>query len=332
MGKFKKNMHGLSVVEILVALVVGMFLMAGILQVYVSNHNAARTITGFSFQQENARVAVSNLADALLLAGHFGSVKGNDISVIGGLSISGVGSCNHSWAVDTGEAIRGFDGADAVSSVSGLPSGCIDASHYVTNSDIVVVRYGAAMDMSPIGSLTSSKVYLRSAVSGDFSGGEILLGSDSGLTQLGGGADGVGIYNYAYKTEMFYLRPCAELNGTSCTDGIQTLVRLGLDGTTLSVDPVAEGVEQFQLKYGEDLDGDYIVDQYEDADSVSDWNNILSVRFSLVVRSTNADMSVNDTATYSLLDDFDYTPATSDSQYVRKVYTRVVQLRNMSRG
>ncbi len=324
--------RGISMVEILVAMVIGFLLLAGITQVYTSNHAATRTINGYSYQQENARAALNNLTQSLRLAGHYGGLQSEKISNIGSVNITAVGSCNNNWITDVEFPLQGFEGAAAVGSVANLPSGCISANHYVANSDIMVVRYGSPMSMTPYGSLSATKVYLRSSIISGITGGEILLGSDIGNSVVGNNTDGVGTYNYEYKTELYYVRPCSILNGDACTDGIPTLVRLGIDGTSFTAETIAEGVEQLQIEYGVDSDTDYVADSYVSASAITDWSNVVSARFSLVIRSLQNDSTYTDSSTYSLVGGYNYTPVSADQSFHRKSFTRLVQLRNMSRG
>ncbi len=323
---------GISLVELLVAMAVGIMLLAGIIQVYLSNYTATKMITGFSAQLENSRVAIGSVTRSLRSAGHYGGVDGNDIGAIGAVNISGIGSCNHAWVTNVRQPIFGYEGASAIGGVTNFPANCIPSGEYVANTDILAVRYGAASGLAPIGGLSSAKVYLRTAISQGINGGEILLGSDSGLTSLGAGVDGVGIYNYEYKMEMYYVRPCSEADCGGCDDGMPSLVRLRLDGEVLTAETLAEGVEQFQVEYGIDSNSDYVVDSYADANGVADWNQVMSARFGLVVRGDNKDSAYTDEQTYVLPGGYVYQPDTEVTSYRRKAYSKVVQLRNMNRG
>ncbi len=325
---------GISMVELLVAMVVGLFLLTGILQVYTANLTATTAISGFSSQQENARIAINNLAQSLRFAGHYGGADRRDIGVLGSLSVTGIGACNHAWVTDIEQPIRGYEGASAIGSVADFPAGCIASGEYVPQSDIVAVRYGSPYGWGALGALTADKVYLRAGIAGGETGGEIFRGADASQTRLGNGSDGIGVYNYEYKTEVYFLRPCSELNGSNCDDGISTLVKIGFDGTALSAEAVAEGVEQFQIEYGIDTDVpvDYSANVFRTADNVANWDDVVSARFSIVVRSDQADASYQDTDTYTLAGDYSYTPASSDDNFRRKVFTKVIQLRNLSRG
>ena len=331
--KYHKQL-GISLVEILVALAIGVVLLNGVIQVVVTNGSATRTINGFSSLQENARVALEDLTEALRSAGHFGGTKGDTVDTLGAISVSGVGGCSGDWVLNTQSYIRGFEGSSNVGSVENLPDSCIPSDQYTPDTDIVVVRYAAIKGAAPVTGLNAGTIYYRS-VSGTSGarGAELLMGSDISSSSFGGGSDGVGTYNYQYKNEVYFVRPCSDLNGSDCEDGLHTLVRYTLEGTSLVTEAIAEGIEQLQLEYGVDaFDDDYVADTYTTADNVSDWNKVVSARFSIVVRSETRDASTIDDNTYTLAGDYEYTPSEAVAAHSRKVFTRVIQLRNMSRG
>lgn len=320
---------GVSLIELMVALLMGLVLIGGVIQVYISNFNATRTISGFSSQQENSRIALHVITNAIQLAGHYGSVDSSDISTLGTLGITGIGNCNQTWLTDVSKPIQGFEGASAISGVSNFPSNCIPASQYVANSDIVVVRYGSPIELTALANLDTNKIYLRTAASSGLTGGEILTGSSKDSSQLGNGVDGVGIYNYGYKADVFFLRPCSALNGTNCTDGISTLVRYRFDGLTLTVDAIAEGVEQFQIAYGEDTDNDKVADNWNGASNVVSWGRVISTKINLIVRSEQVDGQHDDSNTYTMVSNHTFTPDTKQKKYHRKLVYKAVQLRNI---
>jgi type IV pilus assembly protein PilW len=88
------------------------------------------------------------------------------------------------------------------------------------------------------------------------------------------------------------------------------------------------GVERMELKYGVDTDGDTIVDEYDDADAVNtagNWNNVVSVRVAILVRSLQANSPELDKKIYTLLDS---TAGPFNDHYERSLYTTTVALRN----
>jgi type IV pilus assembly protein PilW len=76
-----KNLHnqtkqsGISLVEILVALVISLFLLGGIVQVYVGNKTTFAFTNALAEVQENGRFAVDMISQDLRLAGEWGCIN-----------------------------------------------------------------------------------------------------------------------------------------------------------------------------------------------------------------------------------------------------------------
>ncbi|KAG1390382.1 hypothetical protein G6F59_015225 [Rhizopus arrhizus] len=68
-------MAGLSLVELMVALVISLVLMLGVVQVFIASQTAARLSEGASRVQENARFALDFLERDIRMAGHMGCVN-----------------------------------------------------------------------------------------------------------------------------------------------------------------------------------------------------------------------------------------------------------------
>ncbi len=136
-GSGMRRQRGLSLVEIMVALTLGLILTTGVIQLFVSNKRAYEVQTATNGMQENGRYAMKLLTDSLRAADHWGGVESSDVG--GSAAVSGIGSCDATWILNVAEGIRGYEG---VSATSPLPSGCIAAADYVANSDAVVVRHG----------------------------------------------------------------------------------------------------------------------------------------------------------------------------------------------
>lgn len=62
--------HGLSLIEIMVALVISLFLLAGLLQMFISTRQSARIQENLSRVQENGRYAIDYLGRVIRLAGY----------------------------------------------------------------------------------------------------------------------------------------------------------------------------------------------------------------------------------------------------------------------
>jgi len=114
----------------------------------------------------------------------------------------------------------------------------------------------------------------------------------------------------------------AELNSTGAVVG--------------NLEEVVEGVESMQILYGENLDDDNFrsADTYVTADNVQVWENVVSVRISLLMQSVNDNLSqgvlpyVFNGVTYNGLEE---NPSASDNR-LRRVFSRTISLRNRTLG
>jgi type IV pilus assembly protein PilW len=70
-----RSMAGISLVELMIALVIGLIIMLGVIQIFSASHAASRLSEGASRVQENARFAMDFLERDLRMAGHMGCVN-----------------------------------------------------------------------------------------------------------------------------------------------------------------------------------------------------------------------------------------------------------------
>lgn len=332
-----RSQHGVSLIEIMIAVTLGLILMAGVIQFFVGNKQAYKRMEGINGLQENGRYALRQITDSLRMADHWGGVESGDIG--GSPSVSGIGSCDAAWILKVSEGLMGYEGA----ATPPLPSGCVASADYVADSDIFVVRHaGGNYQTSAVVKAGSSedKIWVRSAVSrrAQLFAWNNISGLASDLYDATD-EDAVGLYNYPYRLTAYFIRPCSAKTGSTCTassDGGQpepTLTSLTLVGTTLKEQALANGVEQMQLEYGVDTNLDTNVEFYATAAQVtaaSQWDNVSSIRVSLVVRAS-VRSTIADTSSYTLPGGYVFTPTGDAQNYPRKVFTSVVQIRNRSR-
>lgn len=69
----QKKQSGISLIEIMIALVIGLILIAGIAQIYISNKQAYRLQESISYVNNNARFALFFLQEAVTAAGYKGN-------------------------------------------------------------------------------------------------------------------------------------------------------------------------------------------------------------------------------------------------------------------
>lgn len=322
-----QKQSGLSLIEIMIAVTLGLILMAGLIQFFVGSKQTFQVLDSINGMQENGRYALRVITDSLHAADHWGGVESSDVS--GSAAVTGIGGCDSTWIFKISEGIRGYEGA----ATSPLPSGCIaNTADYLPNSDAFVVRHaGGTFASGAVASTTGTDIWVRTTIAGTAA---IMPGASIPA------ADTNGVYNYPYDLEAYFIRPCSVRAGTACAatdDGgkpIPTLVRLALDGNVLKEQALVSGVEQMQIEYGVDSNADTNADFYATAtaiDTANQWSKVASVRISLVMRSDQRG-KIADTTTYTLPGGYSHTPTTADRNYTRKVFTRLIQIRNRSRS
>jgi prepilin-type N-terminal cleavage/methylation domain-containing protein len=325
MTSMPKSQRGLSLIEVMIAITLGLILLAGLAQFFVGNKRSYQVQQAINGLQENGRYAMRVVSDSLHMADHWGGVEANLVS--GTPPVTGIGGCDAAWILNVAEGIRGYEGGAAVP----MPAGCVDAADYQANTDAFVVRHAGGTYFPGADAVASGNaIWVNPDIgfSGTLSTGTVVSPVDRN-----------GLYHYPYRVSLYYIRPCSNPAGANCAatdDGgspIPTLVRLNLEGNQLTKQALVSGVEQMQLEYGVDTNGDNDANFYAPAAAVtaSQWARVVSARISLVVRADQRG-SLADTTTYALPGGFNYTPAANDQLFARKVFTRIVQIRNRSRS
>jgi type IV pilus assembly protein PilW len=361
----RSRQRGVSLIELLVAALLGLIIVAGLIQVLIANRRAYQVQQGSNYLQQNLRYASDTVSWSVRMAGFWGGV---DPANIQGLTNgSGASSCNDAWilAAQAGTAsgaVYGVDGGSA------FPvTGCVTDANYVKGSDVLVLRYAdtdpCAVDNTATKLDTStcapgSTWYLAANV-GQL--GSMFSSSDTVPTL----ASSTHRYVYPYRVDMYYLQPCSGSDGKDCTatsDGgtpQPTLMRMRLGAGGLQAEPIVSGIEQIQFEYGvyaPDPSQIASVQQYKSAGQMTsdDWQHVLSVRVNMVARGRERDISIpragdfkltpsceyaikNDgsftlTSTSSDCDGFSMGGLSRPDQFVRTQFQQVVQLRNITRG
>ncbi|MBA3776733.1 MAG: PilW family protein [Betaproteobacteria bacterium] len=116
-------------------------------------------------------------------------------------------------------------------------------------------------------------------------------------------------------------------------DSIPTLKRAELVGGEIVVTPLVEGVEDIQIEYGFDADGDGNPDRYLDfpdaaiAPAYGDWSNVMAARLFVLLRSTDRQPGYLDATKRFNLGEAGYTPVANDG-FRRLLLSSVVRINN----
>lgn len=312
----RHRLRGFSIVELMVAVTLGLVLLAGLASVFINSKQGYRIQESSGRLQENARFAMDYLAQGIRQADFWGGVSGTNIADPGTLASTTASACASAWFYNFRIPLQGWDGGG-----SSPLSGCTTTA-YIANSDVFVVRYADAIPGA------TASAYLRTLV-----GTSAVLSSSNTATPANArdlNGDGAldetdSVFTYPYTARVFFLGRFTSPGGAA----VPTLYVRDLN-TGMAGQPLVEGIEQMKLQYGLDTNEDDLADRYmaaADVTSASLWGAVVSVRVNLVVRGDALD-GFTDTNTYPMGGGYTYTPAAADQRLQRRLFVRDVQVRN----
>ncbi|MCK9530003.1 MAG: PilW family protein [Gammaproteobacteria bacterium] len=346
--RMQTGQRGFSLVEILVVLVISLILLAGVWNVFLASRQSYRTNEALSLVQDNGRYAAGLLARELRLTGYKGSCGPN--TTINNLLDPG-GAGYEPALFDLDNALQGWDNALPVETFTQGVSG------YVAGTDVLLSKHaGLLTSLTASGNTATNAVDINLTNSSGIPTGAIVVvsdhqgcdifqnGADASASKLNRGAGGTpgninpdtSFFSHEYEGDMeiYTVRSALYYIGAD-TDGRPALRRRLFDQGSASDELLADGVEDMQITYGEDLNGDRRVDRYCPADAIASWRDVLAARVTLRVASRTADiLDVDQALTY---DDgaadpdpagCEATEVTSSDRRLRQVFTTTIALRN----
>ena len=126
-----------------------------------------------------------------------------------------------------------------------------------------------------------------------------------------------------YQTYLFYIG--------QGPDGTPSLYEVSIGTGSALGQPaqVVSGVENMQLLYGVDTDGDDIPNQYVSADQVTDWDHVLSIRVALLIRGGGNDLDAGKESLFNILDPSNgLTLKAPGDGRVRRSFEETISIRN----
>lgn len=309
----RRRQRGLTLIELMIAMVLGLFIIGGTLAVHMSASSARNTNEAVARVQETGRYALRAVKEDLRLAGYWGLTRelgiiDNYRGTVTQLAALPAGDCSDRWYIDLPNAVLASDDTNPYSAT------CLPAAQYLAGTDVLVVRYADPVEAP---ALAAGLMYIRS----DAGRGEVFEGS-VGPT----GTYSVDAENHRLITHLYYVRPYTFSEG----DGLPSLRRLVLDrddttnATELEDEEVISGVEDLQVQYGVDDDGDGAINRYVNADTAGS-GEILAVRLWIMARAPAPEAGHVDSSTYTFASR-SYTP---NDNIRRLLMTTTVQLRNL---
>ncbi len=290
--------HGFSLVELLVAMVVGLIIVTGAFSLHVASRKTQAVNEMQMDMVADARFAIELIAYDLRHAGMWGGTNKNgliDCKSTNPCTVSSSAGEALPAATVTGDCANGryFDLSQPVfaSNDTNPYSTCIPpAKNYRLTTDVLEIHY-ADSNVTASGDLRANQVYVRS----NFINGRIFVGTTEPLLES---FDSNALtQNHALYSHTYYISTFTD----APADGIPSLHRVALlDSTQMDDQLLVSGVYDLQVQFGEDLTGDQLVDRYVDPDNVTDWSAVFSAKIWLVMRSDTQQPGVNTSKSFQI--------------------------------
>ena len=326
-GAIKHTQAGLSLVELMIALTIGLVLLAALGAIFLETSKNRAELDKSGRQIENGRYAMQVLSTDIQHAGFYGQFFSPSAP---GSIPNDCGSSNPAdSAMQAGMALAVF----GYSQPSTAP-GCVSATSLATGNDILVIRR-ASTTAEDKGVGTQTGLYLQSTSD------SCVLGLADDTTGISSGTPcKLGPLTLP-KVITGKCTPASASTLTACirkylvhvyfidnVSGIPTLKRMVYGSSGYTAESLVDGIERMVVDYGIDTTGDGAPDSYSrDPGTAADWFNVVSVRISLLARNTETTPGHTDLKTYTLGDLGSVGPF--NDNYKRHVYTQVVRVNNV---
>ncbi len=335
-----KAQRGLSLVELLVAMALGAFITVGIIQMFTANQETYRVNIGQARMQESARFALEFLTAPIRMAGFTGCYSEDDIfeavaqvagsppyeaNFAAGAIAGHEATAPGVWSPGLGllpadvQALAPIDGTDVLAVRTSDPSGARLAVPMATPSAPVVIRNPLVASAYATGALLVISDCQKGAIFQ--STGSTVAASTTSILHAAGAAgvtpgnavqaltvDGssfdVDATVHAVATKIYFIANGVGLNNRG--DPPRSLWR-----KTGGAPPVelVEGIEDLQVLYGVDSDGDGVPNRYLTFQNIADLSTVLTMRISLTANSVDVVTGAGD-------------------GLIRRTFTNTVALRN----
>lgn len=321
----------MTLVEVMIGMLLGVFLVGGVLQVFASSRQTYRVHDATSRMQESGRMALEVISRDIRMADYWGCAS-DATNVVNNLDTAGSGYVDFkTGGIGGTENSGGLPGTDTLILRGGVDSDLgveppygpqasanikVSAGSGLEQDDIVFVADCSSADIFQITNSNpdGAGVLVHNTGSGDPGNYNVTNPGCPGanahcLSKVYGSDASV------YRTQEISYRI---LMGS---EGQPALFRNGLE--------FLDGIENFQILYGVDIDpvgtaGFGIANFYVPADQVADMEQVISIRFAIVTRSYDDNLTGGISQNYNI---FGTNIAAADNR-LRQVYTATVAVRN----
>lgn len=337
-----KPSSGYTLVELLISMLLGLFLLVGVYQVNVTNKQANNLQKALQQTQKNGRFAVDSLSYAIKTAGYSGFYGSFSTGVENLLNTP----TNQKWNISV--PVSGFNDVASSDTIAGITG-------FKADTDVLLLKGMSGNVVSVISNDSSDTVI--SATIDAFATGDIVVVSDAdqasvfqatdvsidattttmtltaGAATPGNSALLNNSYNSdsdisKYELQMFYIK--------DGRNGSPALFKASLTSVAGAIqmqeEEFASDIKDLQINYGIDNNADQVMDEYKDASTITDWSELVSINVVLLANShkDNVVPAANSFSFDTSLVTFtkDSVAATGADRRLKRVFRTYMPLRN----
>lgn len=317
-----RHQTGMSLIELMIAMAVGLVLLAALTSLYVATSKARTEFNKTSEQIENGRFALQSITRDVEMSGFYGRA-----ATLGAPNYAVPDVCA------TTPSSMGFSASPLTvplpvygPALAPTVLSCLTATlpNQATGAEVLTVSYVAGDAIAPA-SASSANYYLqRSGCQTDAA--QLIYNKSAGAFTLHNKSpDGVAACNTSANAEVrqyversYYVATCDVCTGASA-DTTPTLKVAEFVGGVIKVSSLVSGIQDVHYSYGIDTDNNGSPDCYVDnpfldnsatctgtnsawwtASTTTNWSNVTAVRINLLSRNLDLSAGWNDTRSYDL--------------------------------
>jgi len=325
-----QRQRGASLIELLVALVIGLFLLLGAVKVFQQSQSTYRASESVARLQETARLAMDVIETDIRMANFWGMNNRADYIINRAgpgqsppaaftaqqqSNASLCGAANGNWMINLDEYVGGSNNAYGLTCA---------ASNYRAGSDVVFIR--RANESTPT-TLDANRVYLQTS---RIQGSLFMPACTDPTNPTCIPAEYLppASQSRALEAHAYYVSSQSTQRADVPSLRRKRLANLSTATATDAVidEEIVPGVEDMQIRFGVDTNGDTSADQYFEPGAVPANANVVSVTVWLRVRAEDTDVSYSDQTAYQYADmAAAFTP---NDRYRRILVTKTIHIRN----
>jgi len=330
----RSRQAGLSLVELMVAMTISLLVLTALSAIFISSSRSRNEMQKSTQQQESGRYAAELLADNLKMAGYLAEFDATPLTTPATLPDPCATTIANLLTAMPLHVQGVNDAADIPSCLTDVKSG----------TDIVVIRRASTCVAGVAGcpAFVDGEPHFQASLCtpNDGSGAELAhaISTDADYAA----------YHFALSTaagdftrhktscvatdfaaiQRYFVHIYFIANNNESGDGIPTLKRAELGAGAFSIVPLVDGIEDMQIQYGIDTDGDGVPNSYKSAPAdTAAWRNAMSATVHLLARNTTSSQGYTDSRVYKLGDKEVSAP---NDGYKRHVYSATAQFVNPS--